>query len=97
MANDSSLVSIVDFQLERQLELLRKIEFWKNAALYLMDIHAANAHDGCLKSCSKSKRKRYRAICQNCLNLLDGYPHRAEVAEKVRERLEDAISSLPEE
>jgi hypothetical protein len=44
---------------------------WRAIAVYLADCHCGTAsYDGALKSVSKSRRKRFRAICRNAAEML---------------------------
>ncbi len=51
----------------------KEAEYWKKAAAYLADCHAATAEQECgLKSVSKTKKKRYRDICKLAADMLQG-------------------------
>jgi len=47
-------------------------QFWKRAAIWMADVHAANLHEAELKVTSKSRRKRFLDIMRSCLLWLEG-------------------------
>jgi hypothetical protein len=74
--------------------------YWRNVACYLASCHAATAeHDGLMSTTSKSRRKRFAAICKTCSKALQPekggfWPHNSTDTKVVIERCEDAITSL---
>lgn len=90
-----SLEDTLEDERKREAEL----KFWREMALYMMDCHAATAqYDGILKSTSKSRRKRFRSICENAARWLEhGYMTNAYPVgskESILSRLKDAVVEL---
>ena len=53
-------------------DLLRaEVRYWREAAMWMADVHAANAQNAAMiKSTSKSERRRQGRIAQECSDLL---------------------------
>lgn len=71
------------------------IAFWKHLALFLADCHAATFfHEGSLKSCSKSSRRRYKNICAIALHAMRHHELTSGPAEAdVLKRLEEVVEN----
>lgn len=84
--------------MKRDDPVQRELDFWKNLAIHLADCHAATAqYDGTLKSCSKSRRERFAAICDETATAIEHmyYMPRHERSPKdVMERCKDAVKEL---
>lgn len=55
----------------------REVEYWRNAAIYLADCHAATAYEYERKSVSKSKRNRMISIMTTCIAVMGKQPSKA--------------------
>jgi hypothetical protein len=75
--------------------LKKEMEFWQKTAAYLASCHVATLeYDGALKSCSESRRKRYRAIVEEALDLLEGKKEPSYIPNRVSWVIERLKKSL---
>jgi len=97
---DECTLRLATLQHERPAQ--KELEFWKALAIHLADCHAATAqYDGMLSSCSKSRRERFAAICDDAATAIAHQYYRprhersaADVAQRCAEAAKDLRDKL---
>jgi hypothetical protein len=79
-----------------------EIRFWRELCIHLADCTAATAyHEGTMKSCSKSRRKRHASICKTVADAIehlyfDRHRNHGRTADDVALRCREAAAELEE-